>query len=159
MTDLAFVYNNSNITDEDLIVHALKASLGDPGGPQSQTNEMFDAYESVKKMAERLKGLAVDKTNLARPTILPIFDFVESIEHARDHSFDRFCNVVRIVKNSSLDVHVYAFVICFCRTKWEKFYKHRIVYEQPAFVLQNNMRDGWYNFLKSLDTCPSYLVA
>lgn len=133
------IYNNSQYDDNTVIIRSLNTFI------ENSSDKVI--YDHLVHFTELFSEL-LQTSPVIRPDIKYIVEQIKSVQ--TNNTFDEFKKLLSSVLNQDFTIYKYLFVLCYCRTLFEIFYKNKIRYVKPDYAIMEALGDTHWNvFLKA----------
>jgi len=138
------VYNNLKYDDNTVLIRILNTFL-ETGEDNPQI--IYNYIEYFIKLLDEL----YQNSNIKRENIKYVINKIQYIEI--NPTFDNFIDLVEeIHKKDTMKDYKYLFLLCYCRSRFELYYSHKIYYQNPEYALMNATGNNeWNTFLKAYE--------
>ena len=144
MEKLQIVYNNSNNTDNIVLIRVLNTFL-------ENKNELKPEYivENIGYFVECFKQL-IFESSIDRPRIKYVVN--EITDFNKEIKWSKFLSLIRRHHKKNMKNYKNLFIIVFCRAVFEMLFQNRLHYTMPVYAIKIAYgENAWNIFLQSLE--------
>ena len=138
------VYNNPEYTDNDFIVRSLNTIL------ESGSDSSTKIYTEITYYAELTTEL-LQTSPVKRPDVKFIVEQINAMQ--TNNTFAEFKKLFSSIYKQDMTNYKYLYLMCYCRTLFEIFYKSKILFTKPDYAIMQAMGyETWNVFQKAFTT-------
>ena len=133
------IYNNPQYDDNTVIIRSLNTFI--KNGSSKVIHDNLTHYTEL--FTELLQT-----SPIVRPDIKYIVEQIKLIQ--TNNTFGEFKKVLSNVINQDFTIYKYIYILCYCRTVFELYYRNDIRYTKPDYAIREALGDEpWNVFLKA----------